>query len=464
MITVKKQIIPINMIDQRKTLVTELSGNELNYNLVYGPAYKVVFKEKSNNFAPVKKFLQECSRPSNANKYGNLCFDVIREMEKNNFEKKYLEEAQQIFLEGILPKMKTLDVIENYCSVKESISESFREKLEEKCSILKECDRVITNNEKLSSRFNFDQIVKEKDVINLEDTIEYLCELIDTYNISVPAKLNTTLENVLYSYDKAGYALDKQEVIKNITEYFLRYNDVVTDNQYSKICNVLENNKFISEEDINKVYYLFTEQKSFGNRVVGASIAEDKKYKDMIQQLNNCKTLSAAKILIKKSFELIFNTFIVTALVSFATVTILLAAVFALILSIISAPIDIIKTISEENKRIDKYKLSNNEKDRQIQVVKYVSARLTEVQANPVKEAANMLDDLLCQDSETFNHGFIMDPDDFDNSIISDLNIKSFTESKDFAESEDVKTIINKYKADQNKSIGKIKTALSHSI
>jgi hypothetical protein len=182
----------------------------------------------------------------------------------------------------------------------------------------------------------------------------------------------------------------------------------------------------------------------------------------MIQQLNNCKTLSAAKILIKKSFELIFNTFIVTALVSFATVTILLAAVFALILSIISAPIDIIKTISEENKRIDKYKLSNNEKDRQIQVVKYVSARLTEVQANPVKEAANMLDDLLCQDSETFNHGFIMDPDDFDNSIISDLNIKSFTESKDFAESEDVKTIINKYKADQNKSIGKIKTALSH--
>lgn len=270
-----KQVIPINMIDQRRTTLFSVNESSINFNpkSFYADAPGL----KSTQFKPIKAFLTECSKGYLAPRtYWKNCYNVISKMNDWATGREILE-AQDIFLENILPKVCDLDSVKAHIH-SNCILESFVKKIDSKCDILSECDRVIHNNQKLSARFNFDQIIKEEDeVSSAEDTIETLCELVDTYNIPINAKLNTALENILYSYDRLGIQINREEAIQSITEYFLRYNSVISDSQYDKICKVLENNKFISDKDINKVYYLFTEYKSCDDRLseVTAQISQE---------------------------------------------------------------------------------------------------------------------------------------------------------------------------------------------
>lgn len=254
-----KQVIPINMIEERRMHLFSVNENKSSFNpqSLYANAFNGL---KSCKYAPIKTMLVECSKGYFAPRtYWELCYNTISEMRDWQGKEKEVLEVQNIFLENILPKITDLRTVRAYTH-SHCLSKSFVEKIDEICDILTECERVIHNNDKLSTRFNFTQIIRENDeVSSAEDTIETLCELVDTYNIPVHAKLNAALENILYSYDRMGVDIDKADAIQHITEYFLRHNNEISDKDYAKICNVLENNKFISAEDINKLYYLFSE-------------------------------------------------------------------------------------------------------------------------------------------------------------------------------------------------------------
>jgi hypothetical protein len=447
------------MINQRKDYLSAENESSVNFSPtnVFGNVEKGL---KSTNYAPIRECLSKCSRGFGAARsYWEDCCNIISRMDGWPRQNEILE-AQNIFLEHILPKLKDLDRVKAYASNRIK-SKSFLESVNEKCDILAECDRVAHNNKMLETRYNFGLIVRNNE--SYEDTIETLCELVDTYPIHVNAKLNIALESILCSFSNNAVDVDRPKAIQQITEYFLRYNDVIPDKYYSKICSVLENNKFLSGEDISKVYYLFSEQNSFGSKVaVGISAENDVKYKSLVDNINKCKTVSAAKILIKNAFQLIFDTFIIGGVVTFGTVTILLAAVFSLILEFIVSPILIIKEIDAANKKIDVSKLSNEEKARGNQVTKYVNDRLNDLNSNnAVKEVANIIDNTCRIKQESKVNPNVKNLLEYTGNNTG-ININSLLESKDFADSDDVKTIINKYKADQNKNEGKLKSALSH--
>lgn len=174
---------------------------------------------------------------------------------------------------------------------------------------LENCDRILRNESKLLKRFDLNKTINENIMQGTRHTVFELCSLIDTYNMSSKAKLNIALENVSYALFKSGHDVDLNEVTEDIVEYFLTRESVITDKEYDGYINVLENNKFI---DSNKadLSYVFEAKKENGNsfKAKAAELltqCETKECATHMAQLANIKNEKQASKYIDDSIEMI---------------------------------------------------------------------------------------------------------------------------------------------------------------
>lgn len=137
------------------------------------------------------------------------------------------------------------------------------------------CQRILYNQEKLCKRFDLDKIVKER-MYNPKRCISELCTLIDTYDIPDNYKLNIALENITYSMIKNGIILEDADFLDSILEYFLDRDMCIPDDVYSKYQTVLTESpifrSIISESKLasrvcenTSDYFLSMEKKAFGD-------------------------------------------------------------------------------------------------------------------------------------------------------------------------------------------------------
>ena len=108
------------------------------------------------------------------------------------------------------------------------------------------CQRVLTNQEKLSKRFNVDKIVREN-IYRPERAINELCSLIDTYEIPPHYKMNIAMENVAYTLYKNGATISDSDMLDLIVEYFMNRDMTISDDTYGNYKRVLEENTIFSE-------------------------------------------------------------------------------------------------------------------------------------------------------------------------------------------------------------------------
>jgi len=136
--------------------------------------------------------------------------------------------------------------------VSDDFVEECYDKLFETALKIEQCDRVLINNENLNKRFNFDKIVRESD--DLEDTIELLCEFVNTYDAPFEARYNTALENIFYSLAKNNVNVTNESLIRTITDYFLmtEYIDLRGE-VFEKMAYILEEAKLFTESDTRKM-------------------------------------------------------------------------------------------------------------------------------------------------------------------------------------------------------------------
>ena len=190
------------------------------------------------------------------------CVDKMLELfsivnEEGNI--KDIEEATSIIIKNILP-------LKDYSDIKEQLSlidntqpilDSIREN--------EECDRVINNHDKISSRFDVDKYVQGNAHNDIQECVYELCSFIDTYNIGVNSKYKIALEEVLYALSKNGINYDKEEVINDVTDYFLM-NEMNEEDSKCELLDILEdtiqNNRFV--DDTGYIEYL--RENKFGNK------------------------------------------------------------------------------------------------------------------------------------------------------------------------------------------------------
>lgn len=110
-----------------------------------------------------------------------------------------------------------------------------------------EIDRIISNFNELSKRFN---IVRVMDNIkqSIPEDIDIYCELFNTWTddqMSKKSKFNVSIETALYINDKYNMNIDRSSLIESIVDYYLFNN-----NSYDFVYSCLQSNRCITSDDM----------------------------------------------------------------------------------------------------------------------------------------------------------------------------------------------------------------------
>ena len=109
-------------------------------------------------------------------------------------------------------------------TTKESAYIGIYESMVDKTTEMVSIDRILENYNRISKRFNIDRIIQENTMVNgIEDTIVEICELIDTYDMSVKARYNTCLETCWYGLHKNSFSFSESELVTTVTNYYMTH-------------------------------------------------------------------------------------------------------------------------------------------------------------------------------------------------------------------------------------------------
>lgn len=117
-------------------------------------------------------------------------------------------------------------------------------------------DRILTNHERISKRFNISEEVNKIRGKDLKSVIESCCSMIDTYSVPSYTKMNTSFEEIGYLLLKNGVQYNGKDFVKEITEYFLLRNPNITEKDLKGYKTVLSENCFINESDLSSVRFV----------------------------------------------------------------------------------------------------------------------------------------------------------------------------------------------------------------
>ena len=300
------------------------------------------------------------------------------------------------------------------------------------------CDRILRNEAKLLKRFDLNKTINESIGYGLRHTVFELCSLLDTYNMTPKAKFNVALENVTYALFKAGYNYPIEST-EYIVEYFLTRETVITDKEYDGYIDVLESNRFINKDN-PELEYVFEAKKVKGNSFKDKAAelvtqCETKECASHMSQLANIKTEKQASAYIDKSVEMIIADEITKN-----DSLLLLKSIYALPL------------IGNVSKEFVDYKVEMSRSKLKIK------KKLTGV------ENEKIIRDIL-DDGEMIDYvAFVSETTHFPEYILDD----AYTEETDVVKlleangtSEEIKDIINSFKASNEKSTGKFRNMIS---
>lgn len=132
----------------------------------------------------------------------------------------------------------TNEALNNINLDKYNIPEDSKKSLLESLYLVATSQRVLTNQDRLAKRFNVDKVAKEN-VYNPKKCIIELCSFIDTYEIPKHYKMNVALENIAYTMYKNKISVRYPDLVDTIVEYFLMRDMNISDKEYSDYKKVL---------------------------------------------------------------------------------------------------------------------------------------------------------------------------------------------------------------------------------
>ena len=177
----------LKLIDKRRRMVNmnTTSTNRPNIDSIRSPI----------SLNTMESFLCNINNNVDINFFGTQIFDKYSVFAKDNEDNpSHVEKIQKYIKENIIPSYLDLKHLKNYMNGKDSM-EPFVETVDKYMF----CDRVINNDKIINRRFNIDRFLETNLDIETSEIVASLCEFIDTYDISVEAKLNLALENIPYA-------------------------------------------------------------------------------------------------------------------------------------------------------------------------------------------------------------------------------------------------------------------------
>ena len=164
-----------------------------------------------------------------------------------------------------------------------------------------QCDRVLTNHQKLAKRFNLDNVVRKcpLNYQSYQDCIYNICSLIETYDIPQGLRYLITLENTMYLMHKNCVPVENSFIVETVTDYFLmsESEDYDIEDTIKNLKYVIENSRFFSKEDLSCVEYLCINEQDIIDQLENEDLypIEENKVHDMFLKFKNKKTKTIKK-------------------------------------------------------------------------------------------------------------------------------------------------------------------------
>lgn len=236
--------------------ISHLGGGIVSENAAYyyEAATKAIEENQFNKRSHILTFLKECQTKHAANKYSGKCINMMSSLYRRN-EFNLLEEAVKIFNKEIFPYIENPTSVVEYASIR-NIGEPNLDIFKETSDILIRCDRIISNDKKLSKRFNINEYVLDRRRVPLEETVYGVCNMIDTYNTTPIAKMNIALEQLPYMLEKAGVTFEDDILVESIVEYFLSRDNNTQAIISTGYTSILKENKCLNTNALSRVSYL----------------------------------------------------------------------------------------------------------------------------------------------------------------------------------------------------------------
>lgn len=456
--------IPISFVKNRHDRL----NSQLTFNRAYSCTYEQVIKSINNDLVDetsiVRDYMRDSIHPDNCNSRLESCLHLLEECSDQPYYDSVFSNVKDVMIPSCSPtKLDSIyDSVDSY-----KIPEANKEEIKDTIKDCKSADRVLGNKKMIEKRFDLDDIntrlkksIGPNAFSSISDVCESFAELIDTYDMPIKKKVAVSLETVIYMNECTGNT-DNKEAVKSILEYYLSSYPVIPDTDHRSIMHTLEYNQFIKDSDLEGINYMFNNAgKEFSEKILEAADKEiNKEYKKLIIDIGNCKSVAAVKGLIKAAFSLIMSTFILAATVTFSTVTVLLCALFSLIVIVAISPAVLVKGIKSELDKTEKaakaLNVTRDQMKRYNKVYKLVGSLSSSVQdGEGLVEAAKIADSLVS--AEGIDAPVLKDHIDDTPFNMIDYT-KAIQESEKWADSDDVKDLIKAYKADQDKNMPKLK-------
>lgn len=167
--------------------------------------------------------------------------------------------------------------------------------------INEQCDRVLTNHQKLAKRFNLDNVVRKcpLNYQSYQDCIYNICSLIETYDIPQGLRYLITLENTMYLMHKNCVPVENSFIVETVTDYFLmsESEDYDIEDTIKNLKYIIENSRFFSKEDLSCVEYLCINEQDIIDQLENEDLypIEENKVHDMFLKFKNKKTKTIKK-------------------------------------------------------------------------------------------------------------------------------------------------------------------------
>lgn len=243
--------IPMRVIRYRKD---SLSGVNSIFKLNESNNYKCIPPHKNSPYSRKKEFLESCNSSDYLNKRENIptVTNVINSILETGTPNQ-VKQTVSFLTNDIIPKLESFNPFMNGLN-RTLLTEDYNADIDNTIKIYNQCDRVLSNDRKLSKRFDFNKYISEQCTKKSpRDLVFSLCEMIDTYNIPLKAKYNIALENVQYSLYNSP--VSNENVIQDVTDYFLLRESIIPDNIANGYMDILQNNQFLDPEELSKLRF-----------------------------------------------------------------------------------------------------------------------------------------------------------------------------------------------------------------
>lgn len=230
--------------------------SEKIFNLLENGQLKSI-KEQHRVTIPLKNgidnYFNALSNKENASQYWYRGLDIIHRLNENGCKhdaNKLLDKYNSNILPYVENMEGVIESLDNY-----NLTNTQYEKIKSLCEDYKFADQVINNHNQISKRFNIEYEVKSVKIKGLYNVVESCCSMIDTYSYEPYQKLNITIDEMTYLFEKNNIDYKQEELLSNILEYFLLRSSQITDRDIKGYRFVMNNNKSI--DDISSFKFLF---------------------------------------------------------------------------------------------------------------------------------------------------------------------------------------------------------------